>query len=167
MTECAALERAQGQRAHPYLTTRLLDAKYHVLLPSAEYVGSPVDVSRWNALLRPAAAYHAFRLEHPRGMTPADIAGFPLFNAQFPRSVAACVDAIHERLTQLRSGYGVPGATAAMGRLDDLRTLLDGDIDAAIAYGLHEYLDDLQCRLNALSSDIGRDLLGRGVARAG
>ncbi|MEX0694436.1 MAG: alpha-E domain-containing protein, partial [Rhodospirillales bacterium] len=33
-------------------TTRLLDIKYHRLLPSVADVGSPIDVSQWNALLR-------------------------------------------------------------------------------------------------------------------
>ena len=51
-------------------TTRLLDVKYHLLLPSAADVGSPVDVSQWNALLRSASAYHAFRRVQPSGMDP-------------------------------------------------------------------------------------------------
>ncbi len=142
-------------------TTRLLDTKYHLLLPSPEQVGSHMDVSRWNALLRAAAGYHAFRQVHPRGMKPADVAAFMLFHEPFPRSVAACIDEVGERLTQLRSGYNVPGATQAVGRLDDLRTLLgDGDIEAVIEHGLHEYLDRVQQHLNALSDEIGRDLLG-------
>ena len=149
-------------------TTRLLDTKYHLLLPGAEPIGSPMDVSRWNALLRAASGYHAFRRLHPRGMTPADVAGFMLFHESFPRSVAACVDEIGERLTQLRSGYNVPGATEAMGGLDDLRTLLgDGDIEAVIGHGLHEYLDRVQQHLNALSDEIGRDLLGHAPIATG
>ena len=66
-------------------TTRLLDIKYHRLLPSSEDVGSPVDLSQWNSLLRSAAGYHAFRRVHPRGMRPANVAGFLLFNTEFPR----------------------------------------------------------------------------------
>ncbi|MFW5969640.1 MAG: alpha-E domain-containing protein [Halofilum sp. (in: g-proteobacteria)] len=147
-------------------TTRLLDSKYHNILPSSEDVGSQVDVSRWNALLRSAAGYHAFRKIHPRGMTPADVAGFMLFHEQFPRSVAACVSDVGTRLTELRSAYNVPGATAAMGRLDDLRTLLDTDIEGVIEFGLHEYLDRVQQYLNALSIEIGRDLLGHAPASA-
>ena len=144
-------------------TTRLLDTKYHLLLPRPEQIGSPMDVSRWNALLRAVAGYHAFRRLHPRGMTPADVAGFMLFHESFPRSVVACIDEVGERLTQLRSGYNVPGATRAMGRLDDLRKLLDDDdIADVIAFGLHEYLDRLQGSINALSTAIGRDLLGGG-----
>ena len=72
-------------------TTRLLDIKYHTLLPFADGVGSPLDVSQWNALLRSAAGYHAFRRVHPRGMTPSAVAGFMLYNESFPRSVTTCV----------------------------------------------------------------------------
>src|SRR5262249_6491118 len=52
-------------------TTRLLDIKYHLLLPSISDVGSPVDVSQWNALLRSAAGYHAYRRLHAASTTPA------------------------------------------------------------------------------------------------
>jgi uncharacterized alpha-E superfamily protein len=146
-------------------STRLLDTKYHMLLPSPDAEGSQLDVSRWNALLRSAAGYHAFRRLHPREMTPADVAGFMLFHEPFPRSVAACVAEIHQYLTALRSAYGVPGVTGAMGRLDELRTQIGtASIDSVIhERGLHQFLDDLQRHLNALSVEIGRDLLGHGA----
>lgn len=145
-------------------STRLLDAKYHLLLPSVEDVGSPVDASRWNALLRSAAGYHAFRKVHPRGMTPADVAGFMLFHRAFPRSVLACVAEIGNHIADLRSGYAIPGATGVTGRLDDLRRLIDdADIDSVIAGGLHEYLDRVQQHLHALSRDIGREMFAHGA----
>ena len=78
-------------------TTRLLDVKYHLLLPKNEAVGSPLDVSQWNAVLRSAAGYHAFRRIQPSGMTQADVAGFLLFHSRFPRSVRACVRDISNR----------------------------------------------------------------------
>jgi uncharacterized alpha-E superfamily protein len=94
-------------------------------------------------------------------MTPTDVAGFMLFHEAFPRSVVACVSEIHGHLTALRSTYAVPGAAGAMGRLDELRTLLAGrNIDGVIAGGLHEFLDELQRHLHALTDEIGRDLLG-------
>ena len=65
-------------------TTRLLDIKYHLLLPSIADVGSPVDVSQWNALLRSAAGYHAYRRLHAASTTPARVAGFMLLNTAFP-----------------------------------------------------------------------------------
>src|SRR6266567_4241747 len=64
-------------------TTRLLDVKYHLLLPSGSDVGSPTDVSQWHALLRSAAGYHAYRRLHTASTTPARVAGFLLLNAAF------------------------------------------------------------------------------------
>ena len=61
-------------------TTRLLDVKYEIILPSASDVGSPLDVSQWNAVLRSAAAYHAYRRVHPRGVSPDRVAGFLLLD---------------------------------------------------------------------------------------
>jgi len=142
-------------------TTRLLDTKYHLLLPTVEQVGTPVDISRWNALLRSVAGYHAFRQVHPRGMTPSDVAGFLLFHRPFPRSVVACVSEITDRLNELRSVYGVAGTPAVAGRLGDLRGLFErGDIGEIIAGGLHEYLDEVQRHLRALSVEVGRELFG-------
>jgi uncharacterized alpha-E superfamily protein len=142
-------------------TTRTLDVKYHLLLPSADQVGSPLDVSQWNALLRSVSGYHAFRRVHPSGMTPTDVAGFLLFHRAFPRSVAACVSEVDDLLHALRATYQLTGGAEAMERLDELRAVLSQErIDNVIRRGLHEFLDQLQGELIAVSQDLGRDFFG-------
>jgi uncharacterized alpha-E superfamily protein len=141
-------------------TTRLVDIKYHTLLPSADKVGSPLDVSQWNALLRAAAGYHAFRRVYPRGMTPASVAGFILLNEAFPRSLVLCVLQIEWYLTQMRSRYNLRGGLAALERLDGLRASLDQSIEQIIAAGLHEFLDHAQRELILLQDDIARAFFG-------
>ena len=42
-------------------TARILDVKYHVLLPSGEEAGGSVDYYQWGALLRSVSAFRAFR----------------------------------------------------------------------------------------------------------
>jgi uncharacterized alpha-E superfamily protein len=126
-------------------TSRLVDIKYHTLLPSAEDVGTAVDISQWHALLRAASGYHAFRRVYPSGMTPSSVAGFLLLNHSFPRSVVLCVRQIEIYLSQLSAGYGLRGAYDAQERLDELRAaLLDQTIQEIIARGLHEFLDWVQ-----------------------
>ncbi|SMF18099.1 Uncharacterized conserved protein, Alpha-E superfamily [Tistlia consotensis] len=142
-------------------TTRLLDVKYHLLLPSVAAVGSPLDLSQWNAVLRSAAGYHAFRRIHPSGMTVARVADFLLFNRRFPRSVAACVDEVNERLTTLRSRYGLKGGSAALERLDEVRAVLDNEpVERVLAQGLHEFLDWIQLQMSDVGWLIGRDFFG-------
>lgn len=142
-------------------TTRLLDVKYHLLLPSAEDVGSPLDVSHWNAVLRSAAGYHAFRRVHPSGMTPADVAGFLLYHRRFPRSVRACVRDISNLLSQLRSNYRLVGGTGALEELDELSSVLDdATIDQVIARGLHEFIDWVQVKLNRVHEELGTAFFG-------
>ncbi len=136
-------------------TTRLLDIKYHTLLPSIEDVGSPVDLSQWNSVLRAAAGYHAFRRVYPRGMSAGSVAGFLLLNSSFARSLALCTWLVQFHLTQLRSGYGLRSASAPLERLDGLRaSLQERDIRQIIAGGLHEFLDGVQQELSLLYSDI-------------
>jgi len=143
-------------------TTRLLDIKYHQLLPRGADIGSAFDVGQWNSVLRSAAAYHAYRRVHSRAMGPATIASFLLQNRSFPRSVALCVNDIDRTLHELKSRYGLRGGSAALERVDDLRAELAGrPIDQILALGLHEFLDLLQTILGKLAEDIARDFFHR------
>ena len=141
--------------------TRLLDVKYHALLPTPEDVGSPVDISQWNALLRSAAGYHAFRRTHPRGMSPTMVADFMLFNECFPRSLIRCVREVNRLLTDLRSRYRLQGGIEAMERLEELREALDSmTIDDIIDRGTNEFLDFVQMQLNAVTDSIRTGFFG-------
>jgi uncharacterized alpha-E superfamily protein len=126
-------------------TSRLVDIKYHTLLPRVDDVGGPLDVSQWHALLRAASGYHAFRRVYPSDMTPGLVAGFLLLNHSFPRSVVLCVRQIEMYLSQLSSGYGLRGTYKAQERLEELRAaLLDQPIEKILQRGLHEFLDWVQ-----------------------
>ncbi|MGD1935638.1 MAG: alpha-E domain-containing protein [Candidatus Phaeomarinobacter sp.] len=142
-----ALERADQ-------TTRLLDVKYHLLLPSVEDVGSRLDVSQWNALLRSAAGYHAFRRFHPREMSPQLVASFMLFDDRFARSVRACLDRLLDVLDTLENVYKVtPSKGARRGLRALLATLKNGTVDPVFERGLHEFLDDIQDELISVSDE--------------
>jgi uncharacterized alpha-E superfamily protein len=149
-----ALERADQ-------TTRLLDIKYHLLLPNMAAVGSALDASQWNALLRAANGYQAFRRVYQGRMTPAAVAGFLIFSDSFPRSVSLCVHQIVWALTQLRSRYRLSGAAAAEEKADEMRAVLgDITIEKIIEAGLHEFLDWLQRQFGALAGDIRDGFFG-------
>ncbi|MBL28971.1 MAG: hypothetical protein CMM50_15630 [Rhodospirillaceae bacterium] len=133
--------------------TRLVDVKYHLLLPSPDYVGSPLDVSQWNAVLRSAAAYHAFRRINPSGMSPTRVSSFLLFNGDFPRSVSAAVADATATLTKLRFRFGLAVGEEAVKRLQFLDQWLTREtIEDVVARGLHETNDWIQSELIAVTS---------------
>ncbi|HYD68103.1 alpha-E domain-containing protein [Azospirillum sp.] len=146
-------------------TTRLLDIKYHLLLPKADDVGSALDLSQWNALLRAVAGYQTFRRLYFGRMTPAAVAGFLLFSDTFPRSVSLCLRQVEWILSQLRSRYNLSGAAAAMERLDEIRAALaDQTVDDVIRHGLHDFLDWIQVQLGLVTADIGQAFFGHKAA---
>jgi len=148
-------------------TTRLLDIKYHTLLPSPQDLGSTLDMQQWCTVLRAAAGYHAFRRVYPRGMTPTTVAGFILFNEGFPRSLVMCVRQIDGLLTRLKSRYTLRRGSEAMEKVDELlAALLSRPIEAVIADGLHEYLDWVQRQLIDITAEIGHAFFGQEPAAA-
>jgi uncharacterized alpha-E superfamily protein len=139
-------------------TTRLLDIKYHQLLPLGADVGSGFDIGQWNSVLRSAAGYYAYRRVHFRSISPATIAGFLLQNRAFPRSVALCVNDMGRILNELRSRYNLRAGTAALERIDELQAELNGrSIESVLIAGLHEFLDMFQTVLGHLGNDIARE----------
>ena len=136
-------------------TSRILDVKYYMLLPRADLVNSPIDNIQWTAVLRSASAFEMFRKEHHR-ITPRNVADFLIFDSRFPRSIRHCIS---KALICLRRINGTtPGTVrnAAEKRLGRLESdLAYTDIDEVIDYGMHEYMDSLQTRLNLVDTAIG------------
>ncbi len=139
-------------------TTRLVDVKYEVLLPTPADVGSPLDEAQWNAVLRSAAGFHAFRRVSPRSMSPVRVVEFLVLDRRFPRSVAACVLAANENLHELRLKYGHTDKRTASNRLRKLAASLAEDTpEELIRRGLHEELDDIQLELAEVTGALGRE----------
>ena len=141
-------------------TTRLLDIRYHLLVPMQEEGGGEArrvaELTQWGGVLRAAAGYHAFRRVAQPGFTPADVVAFLLTDTAFPRSVGLCVDQMEWMLHQLRSRYSLRGTVASLERVEELRAGLFGrSVDSIIADGLHLFLDGVQRDLIQLASEIG------------
>ena len=134
--------------------TRLVDIKYHALLPHWKDVGSPLDVAQWNALLRSASAYHGYRRVFPQEMTPKTVAGFILLDPYFPRSIPHCVRYIELNLGDLLEREELGHVVFASENLDHLKTLATRTPDEVISGGLHEFLDEVQVALIALGRQI-------------
>ncbi|MBB2161913.1 alpha-E domain-containing protein [Gluconacetobacter sacchari] len=137
--------------------TRLIDIKYHTLLPSVAGVGSEVDIGQWAAVLRSAAAYHAFRRTVAGDMTPSHVVGFLLKNDGFPRSLSTSLSQLYWAVGHLRTDYGLKNGYAAAERVEELRaTLAEQTVKDIILRGLHEFLDWVQRELHLVHEDIAR-----------
>ena len=138
--------------------TRLLDIKYHLLLPSSSFVGSTLDSSQWFALLRAGGGYHVFRREHQEVISPASAAGFLLLNRQFPRSVLASLKTLGFALGKLHKNTHLANIAYITEINDELIAKLDNDaIAVVIKHGLHEYLDNIQLCLMDISAFIRKE----------
>jgi len=137
-------------------TTRLLDIKYHLLLPSTEAVGSIIDASQWFSLLHAVNGYHAFRREYPYVVTPSTVAGFLLLDQRFPRSVTTCIKQLGYGLEKLHENFSLHQAKEIIALNDTLLKQLKQDhIEFIISQGLHEYLDRIQLHLLRIGAQIG------------
>ena len=136
-------------------TTRLLDIKYHILSPASAEERRVVELTQWNALLRAAAGYHAFRRVSVAGFVPADVVEFLLHDASFARSVTLCLGQMEWHLHQLRARYGLRDTADVLERIGEVRAGMHEPVPALLQHGLHSFLDRLQRDLQGLADLIG------------
>ena len=137
-------------------TTRLLDIRFHSLVPIGTEEHRVEEMTQWAGVLRAAAGYHAFRRVAPPGFTPRDVVRFLLTDTSFPRSVLLCIGQLEWHVGQLRSRYGLRGTVAALERIEELRAgILARPVERVITEGLHEFLDGVQRDLILLAGEIG------------
>lgn len=145
-------------------TSRILDVKYFILLPSLEDVGTPIDELGWIALLKSTSAYEMYRKRSSRHLiTPAEVADFLILDAEFPRSIRFCLIQV-ERSLHLISGSPIGTwqnpAERFIGRLrSELEYLTVEDI---IDGGMHQFLDRLQKQMNQVDQEIFKTFLDLG-----
>ncbi len=124
--------------------SRLLDVKYHYLMPHLEDVGGPADIRQWAAVLRSASALEAFRNTYGNSIRVNRVVEFLVYDPAFPRSMRACIETLAAALTRIASESGndpVVGLNPADHLLSILRK---GCACDTIANGLHEFLVTMQ-----------------------
>jgi len=148
-------------------TTRLLDVKYFILLPSLSDVGTPYDEIQWAAVLKSVSGFEMYRKKHGR-ISPRKLVEFMLFDNEFPRAVRYSISRADRSLHAIT---GTPAGTfscASEQRLGMLRSELDfGRVDATLSAGLHEFLDGLQVKMNRIDECILRDFFAQWSAASG
>lgn len=140
------------------MTSRILDLKYHVLLPSVDSVGSPLDILHWTALLKSVGGYNAYRrLNGP--LTPDGVVQFLVLEMQFPRSIAYCTRLAERFLRKISgTGRGDGFSNQAEKLVGSLRADLEFmDVSDVIQHGLHEYLDKSQRKFIEITNAIHQE----------
>ena len=137
-------------------TARLLDVKYHLLLPDEEEVGGAVDYYEWSAVLRSVSAFQAYQKIFSDTIEPWRVAELLVLRRDMPRSLHACLDEITPILEQL-SGSRQTECRRLAGELH--AKLRFGKMQDIFQRGLHEFLSDFVDSNNLLGAEIQRAFL--------
>ncbi|HSH08814.1 MAG TPA: alpha-E domain-containing protein [Oceanipulchritudo sp.] len=136
-------------------TSRIIDIKYHMLLPEANDIGGAVDLAQWMAVLRSCSAFDAYHHRYVSDIQPWFVAEFLILSQNFPRSIRFCVSTLDYHLRSITSTGGNQFSNAAEQVSGRLRSeLIYTTIEEIIQEGLHEYLDRIQLRLMELIDSI-------------
>lgn len=144
----AAVERADN-------TARLLDVKYHILLPKGEAVGGPVDRDQWTTILQTVSAVTAYRWLYSDGLKPRNVIDLLISRFELPPSLAACVEEVVNLLSQLAKRTGLQGEADRMARARLARMQKTRTTDVIVS-GLHEYLTAFIAENEMLNNAIAR-----------
>ena len=145
-----AIERAD-------MLTRIVDAKYHLLLESVDEVGGSFDGFQWMALLRSVSAFEAFRRTHAPGFEHTAILDFLVFSAVFPRSLRASVDHLYLSLDKATEGAERRQRNAVLGLVAALQArLMFENADSLIVAGLHEFMEEARGTLAEIATRVSQ-----------
>jgi uncharacterized alpha-E superfamily protein len=139
-------------------TARILDVKYHLLLPENERVGGPLDYFQWSAILRSVSALTAYHWVYRESVKPWLIADLLILKDEMPRSLAACYGNLVQSLDLIARAYGRQGPAQRQARA--IRTRLENSrMDEIFQQGLHEFIGEFIAHNNQLGAAITEQYL--------
>lgn len=139
-------------------TARLLDVKYHVLLPDKEVVGGSLDYFQWTTILRSVSAHTAYHWVYRQSLKPWLVADLLILRPEMPRSLISCYESAVRNLDRLAKSHGRQGpaqrhARAVHGRLENLST------ESLFQSGLHEFVEEFISDNNKLGALVSEQYL--------
>jgi len=145
------LERAED-------VSRMLDAKYHFLLPRLEDVGGVIDRLQWTAVLRSASGLEAYRKRFGSAIAVSNVVEILLFDETFPLSVRYSIERIETSLSRIAAGAPEksPAAVAAGKLREEIRT---GHPAGIIRAGLHQFMLHIQDSCAEISNRVFQEYL--------
>jgi uncharacterized alpha-E superfamily protein len=139
-------------------TARILDVKYHLLLPAQEKVGGPLDYFQWTSILRSVSALTAYHWVYRENVKPWLVADLLILRDEMPRSLASCYENLVQNLDRIAKAYGRQGPAQRQARVVRAR-LENSKIEGIFQNGLHEFIDDFIEDNNRLGSAVTQQYL--------
>lgn len=136
-------------------TARLLDVKYHILLPEGEPVGGIVDRDQWTTILQTVSAVTAYRWLYNDGLRPENVIDLLLNRPELPRSLAASIEETITILNAMAKYSGTQAEADRMARNRQAR-VMKTTTGQVIASGLHQHLEAIIAENAQLHVAIGR-----------
>lgn len=123
--------------------SRMLDVKYHFLMPRLEDIGGAADLLQWAGVLRSASALEAYRKRFGNAIKLDNVIDILLFDPTFPRSARYSIESLEVSLRRIASKGEAPSAIprGVGDLLDELRL---EKAPEAVERGLHEFLLHIQ-----------------------
>jgi len=142
-------------------TARILDVKYHTLLPRGQDVGGAADYYQWSALLHSVAAFEIYRRVYRDVITPRRVAQLLILRDDMPRSLNHCITQVYAHLQAVRNEQSAETER----RTGELQASLHfGRIEDVFEMGLHEYLMRFLDRVYELGERVSQDFLATATA---
>jgi uncharacterized alpha-E superfamily protein len=137
-------------------TARILDVKYHLLLPRGERAGGATDYYQWSALLHSVSAFEIYRRVYRDLITPRRVAELLVLRDDMPRSLVRCMSQVQTHLIAVANAQ----SKETVRRAGELQASLHyGRIDDIFSVGLHEYLTRFIGRIRDLGERVAQDFL--------
>jgi len=136
------------------MTTRILDANDEIFIKQPAQTQTSGTL-QWSAILRSCSSHDAYRKFYVAQVEPDKVVEFLILNEFFPRSIRFCAQTLNDALRRI-SGCKEE-------HFSNLAEKLTGRLVAELNYsalediktvGMHEYMDELQIKLNAIGESI-------------
>jgi uncharacterized alpha-E superfamily protein len=139
-------------------TARILDVKYHRLMPDGRPHAEHLDYFAWSEVLACIGAVRTYRRIYRSSLDPMKIAELMMLRRDVPRSVHHCLWMVDLNMRELADAYGTRGeADRQAGELH--ARLRYARIDKIYEIGLHTFLGGVRAEIATLSDTIGKQFL--------
>ncbi|MCB0688552.1 MAG: alpha-E domain-containing protein [Saprospiraceae bacterium] len=127
--------------------SRILDVKYHILLPSVKSVGTTLDWIQWVALLKSASAFNMYSRKYGE-VKPYNVAEFLVLDRDFPRSIYYSLNQANQSMHAISENYKSGFSNSAEKLIGMVISEMSySGMDDIFHQGLHEFLDLTQLKI--------------------